>query len=271
MGYVDFYHFPDPALWPVAGVRRLRDRHPGRRALDPRLVSVDPYRRFDGPVRHAQGHPVLRVDRDGVGAAVSAGAGVLGAAAAAAGQRRRRLLRLVGRADLDRPARRGRRRLYRQVQLLCPARLDDGADSRRRGLGFRRRLAGLSPRRRLGCGADDRAAAHTGGRDLRGAARRKERGRARFRARDALPRASDYISSIMLVAIPAIAVSMAIMSMRNTTYSIQTSVYVVYLDRDRARRHDHRHPVRHGRDCKRVRLALCRARDAAWAIRSARC
>ena len=52
----------------------------------------------------------------------------------------------------------------------------------------------------------------------------------RFRARDALPRASDYISSIMLIAIPAIALSMAIMSMRNTTYSIQTSVYVVYLD-----------------------------------------
>ena len=34
----------------------------------------------------------------------------------------------------------------------------------------------------------------------------------------------------MLVAIPAIALSMAIMSMRNSTYSIQTSVYVVYLD-----------------------------------------
>jgi MFS family permease len=59
---------------------------------------------------------------------------------------------------------------------------------------------------------------------------REGTGRARFRARDVLPRASDYISSIMLVAIPAVAVSMAIMSMRNTTYSIQTSVYVVYLD-----------------------------------------
>ena len=56
-------------------------------------------------------------------------------------------------------------------------------------------------------------------------------GRTPFRARDALPRASDYLSSIMLVAIPAIALSMAIMAMRNTTYSIQTSVYVVYLDR----------------------------------------
>jgi MFS family permease len=59
---------------------------------------------------------------------------------------------------------------------------------------------------------------------------RDGRGQARFRARDALPRASDYVSSIMLIAIPAIALSMAIMSMRNTTYSIQTSVYVVYLD-----------------------------------------
>jgi MFS family permease len=55
--------------------------------------------------------------------------------------------------------------------------------------------------------------------------------RAPFRARDVLPRASDYISSFMLVAIPAIALSMAVISMRNTTYSIQTSVYVVYLDR----------------------------------------
>src|SRR5580704_1559198 len=53
--------------------------------------------------------------------------------------------------------------------------------------------------------------------------------RARFRARDAWPRVSDYLSSIMLITIPAIALSMAIMSMRNTTYSIQTSVYVVYL------------------------------------------
>jgi MFS family permease len=60
--------------------------------------------------------------------------------------------------------------------------------------------------------------------------RRADGGRARFRARDALPRASDYISSIMLIAIPAIALSMAIMAMRNSTYSIQTSVYVVYLD-----------------------------------------
>src|SRR5262249_38742339 len=54
--------------------------------------------------------------------------------------------------------------------------------------------------------------------------------RRRFRARDAWPRAADYASSIRLIAIPAVAVSMAVISMRNTTYSLQTSVYVVYLD-----------------------------------------
>jgi len=55
--------------------------------------------------------------------------------------------------------------------------------------------------------------------------------RNRFRARDVWPRASDYVSAIKLIAIPAVAVSMAVISMRNTTYSLQTSVYIVYLDR----------------------------------------
>jgi MFS family permease len=54
--------------------------------------------------------------------------------------------------------------------------------------------------------------------------------RVRFRARDIWPRLSDYASAIKLIAIPAVAVSMAVISMRNTTYSLQTSVYVVYLD-----------------------------------------
>jgi MFS family permease len=54
--------------------------------------------------------------------------------------------------------------------------------------------------------------------------------RRRFRARDVWPRASDYLNSIMLIAIPAVAVSMAVITLRNTTYSLQTSVYVVYLD-----------------------------------------
>src|ERR1041384_2477221 len=46
--------------------------------------------------------------------------------------------------------------------------------------------------------------------------------RRRFRARDAWPRASDYIAAIGLIAIPVVAVSMAVISMRNTTYSLQT-------------------------------------------------
>jgi MFS family permease len=54
--------------------------------------------------------------------------------------------------------------------------------------------------------------------------------RRRFRARDAWPRASDYVNSVMLIAIPAVAVSMAVITLRNTTYSLQTSVYIVYLD-----------------------------------------
>src|SRR5690348_4121659 len=53
--------------------------------------------------------------------------------------------------------------------------------------------------------------------------------RAQFRARDVWPRLSDYWASLMLLAVPAIALSLAIMAMRNSTYSIQTSVYVVYL------------------------------------------
>lgn len=55
-------------------------------------------------------------------------------------------------------------------------------------------------------------------------------GSGRFRVRDAWPRVSDYVSSIRLIAIPTVAVSMAVISMRNTTYSLQTSVYVVHLD-----------------------------------------
>jgi len=53
--------------------------------------------------------------------------------------------------------------------------------------------------------------------------------RVRFRPRDAWPRLADYRASLMLLAIPAIALSLAIMAMRNSTYSVQTSVYVVYL------------------------------------------
>ena len=52
----------------------------------------------------------------------------------------------------------------------------------------------------------------------------------RFRARDALPRLSDYIGCFALMAIPAVVATMAIMLLRNATNSVQFSLYVVYLD-----------------------------------------
>jgi hypothetical protein len=76
------------------------------------------------------------------------------------------LLQMISGANSDCPTRGGRCRIYRQIQLFRPARLDDGAHSRRRGLGLWRSLAGLSPGRPMGRGVDDRFAAHTRGRDL---------------------------------------------------------------------------------------------------------
>lgn len=52
----------------------------------------------------------------------------------------------------------------------------------------------------------------------------------RFRARDALPRLSDYIACFGLLAIPAVVATMAIMLLRNATNGVQFSLYVVYLD-----------------------------------------
>ena len=53
----------------------------------------------------------------------------------------------------------------------------------------------------------------------------------RFRPRDALPRLSDYVACFALMAIPAVAVTIAIMLLRNATNSVQYSLYIVYLDR----------------------------------------
>src|SRR5688572_26505532 len=75
-------HLSDPALRPVARDERRRDWRAGERAARARPPFVDPYRRADGPVRHAPGHAVFRVDRDRAGAGVPAGALVLGPAAA---------------------------------------------------------------------------------------------------------------------------------------------------------------------------------------------
>jgi MFS family permease len=52
----------------------------------------------------------------------------------------------------------------------------------------------------------------------------------RFRLRDALPRLSDYIECFALMALPAVAATMAIMFLRTATSGVQFSLYVVYLD-----------------------------------------
>jgi DHA1 family solute carrier family 18 vesicular amine transporter 1/2 len=56
------------------------------------------------------------------------------------------------------------------------------------------------------------------------------RHRLRFRLSDTVPRLSDYIACFSLMAIPAVAMTMAIFFLRNATNGVQFSLYVVYLD-----------------------------------------
>ena len=56
-----------------------------------------------------------------------------------------------------------------------------------------------------------------------------EHGWSGFRLRDALPRLSDYVACFSLVAIPAVAMTLAIFFLRNAGNGIQFSLYVVYL------------------------------------------
>jgi len=50
-----------------------------------------------------------------------------------------------------------------------------------------------------------------------------------FRLRELLPRISDYASCLALMAIPAVATTMAIIFLRTATQGVQSSLYVVYL------------------------------------------
>jgi MFS family permease len=58
---------------------------------------------------------------------------------------------------------------------------------------------------------------------------RDPRRRARFRVIDVLPRLSDYVRCFALMAIPAVATTMAIIFLRTGTNGVQSSLYVVYL------------------------------------------
>ena len=52
----------------------------------------------------------------------------------------------------------------------------------------------------------------------------------RLRARDFIPRLLSYLEAFALLSIPAIALVVMVSVLRNTTYAIRSSFYVVYLD-----------------------------------------
>jgi len=58
---------------------------------------------------------------------------------------------------------------------------------------------------------------------------RHPRQRGRFRPSDALPRLPDYVRCFALMAIPAVATTMAIIFLRTATNGVQSSLYVVYV------------------------------------------
>jgi MFS family permease len=65
--------------------------------------------------------------------------------------------------------------------------------------------------------------------EIAGAEGRAARQRASFRARDVVPRLPDYLRCFALMAIPAVATTMAIIFLRTATNGVQSSLYVVYL------------------------------------------
>jgi MFS family permease len=65
--------------------------------------------------------------------------------------------------------------------------------------------------------------------EIAAADERVPRRRASFRARDVVPRLPDYLRCFALMAIPAVATTMAIIFLRTATNGVQSSLYVVYL------------------------------------------
>src|SRR5207302_597048 len=65
---------------------------------------------------------------------------------------------------------------------------------------------------------------------IAGADERGARRPASFRARDVIPHPLDYVRCFALLAIPAVATTMAIMFLRTATNGVQSSLYIVYLD-----------------------------------------
>ena len=65
--------------------------------------------------------------------------------------------------------------------------------------------------------------------EIAGVGGRASRRSTSFRVRDVLPRLPDYVRCFALMAIPAVATTMAIIFLRTATNGVQSSLYVVYL------------------------------------------
>jgi MFS family permease len=66
--------------------------------------------------------------------------------------------------------------------------------------------------------------------EIAGGDGRAPRRPASVRARDVVPRLPDYVRCFALMAIPAVATTMAIIFLRTATNGVQSSLYIVYLD-----------------------------------------
>jgi MFS family permease len=66
--------------------------------------------------------------------------------------------------------------------------------------------------------------------EIMGSDGRGARRLARFCVRDVMPRLPDYVRCFALMAIPAVATTMAIIFLRTATNGVQSSLYVVYLN-----------------------------------------
>ena len=65
--------------------------------------------------------------------------------------------------------------------------------------------------------------------EFAGGSGRGSRRTASFRARDVIPQFPDYVRCFTLMAIPAVATTMAIIFLRTATNGVQSSIYVVFL------------------------------------------
>jgi MFS family permease len=86
--------------------------------------------------------------------------------------------------------------------------------------------------------------------------------RQRLRVVDVLPRVPDYVRCFALMAIPAVATTMAIHFLRTATNGVQSSIYVVYL-KGIGLIGTSIGILFADRDYQRPRLTVCRAGDAA--------